>query len=123
MKIKAFGIIAIAAVIGLAMTLSGCLSLGFSDGGKPATLAGNWYHPVTDSLVMSITSDGKLTRVNVTYDASVSGNTITVVDPSNSSISGSFDYSLSVDGMTMSLSNGTGICSTWPSSQPTLVKH
>ena len=119
-----FGIIAVVAVFGLAMTLTGCdTDPNNSIGGKiPAVLVGNWHNPVTDSLVITIASTGKLTNVNVTYDASVSGNTITVVNPANSSISGSFDYSLSADGMTMSLSNGTGICSTWPSSQPTLNK-
>ena len=114
-------IITLIAVMGFALIFTGCEDT--VDNGIPAELLGNWRNPVTESLVITITSNGKLTYTNVTYNASVSGNTITVVNPDNSSISGTFDYSLSALGTTMSLSNGTGICSTWPSNQPTLYKE
>ena len=115
-RIKLFGIIVMLAIIGLAM-IACDLDL---DNTIPAELVGQWYHPVTDSLVITITADGKLTRVNVTYNVSVSGKTITVTEIADSSSKGTFDYSIS--GNIMTLSNGTGISSNWPLNQPTLVK-
>ncbi|GHT73072.1 hypothetical protein FACS1894124_0890 [Spirochaetia bacterium] len=110
-------------VLVLGLALVGCKTDADDDGGGgggvPSELVGKWYSKAADTvLVFEITSANKLIMSSVSYDASVSGKTVTM---SISGVAGgTFDYSIS--GSEMTITNGTGGAASMPALSPLIKK-
>jgi hypothetical protein len=114
-------------VLALGLVLVGCDD-GKSDddppggGGVPSELVGEWYSKASDTKVFEITSENKLIVDygigSSTYDASVSGTTVTMLRGSYAV--GTFDFSIS--GGELTITNGTSGCASFPALSPLIKK-
>ncbi|GHT61627.1 hypothetical protein FACS1894109_20290 [Spirochaetia bacterium] len=106
MKKKLIFSVTLVMVLALGLALVGCKTDDddSSGGGVPSELVGKWYSKASDTvLVFEITSANKLIMSGVTYDASVSGKTVSM--KMSGVTGGTFDYSIS--GSEMTITNGT----------------